>query len=329
MKIMILSEKEIRECVRLDRDVISAIEDGFTQLYREKALVPPIMQILVLEHSGEVDVKAAYIQGLDSFAVKIASGFHENHKMGLSNSSGMMLLISAETGHPKAVLLDNGYLTQVRTGAAGAIAARYLSREDATRAGVIGAGSQARYQMAALKLVRNIRTLRVYSLYPEDSRRYAEEMASRLEIEVIVADSAEEVVRHSDIVVTATPAKSPVIRADWLHPGLHITAMGADAPDKQELFPEVFARADLLACDRRSQCFRLGELHHPLAAGIIRENADIPELGAFTSGARSGRTQREQITICDLTGVGVQDTEIALLAYRRAADKGLGMSFES
>jgi len=129
--------------------------------------------------------------------------------------------------------------------------------------------------------------------------------------------------------VTATPAKTPVIRAEWLHPGLHITAMGADAPDKQELFPEAFAGADLLACDRRSQCFRPGEFHHPLAAGIIREDADIPEPGAFTSGARSGRTRRDQITICDLTGVGVQDTEIALLAYRRAVDKGLGISFES
>jgi ornithine cyclodeaminase/alanine dehydrogenase-like protein (mu-crystallin family) len=121
------------------------------------------------------------------------------------------------------------------------------------------------------------------------------------------------------------PSREPYLRAEWLHPGLHITAMGSDAEEKQELFPDVLTNVDLLACDRRSQCFRLGELHHGLEAGIISREDEIVELGELVSGRRPGRTGDQEITLCDLTGVGMQDTAIALLATRKAAERGLGL----
>jgi len=328
MKITVLNEAEIRQCVGLDEEAIAAIEEGFTRLARGQVTLPPILRVDIPEHKGEVDVKTAYVRGLDSFAIKIASGFFENYRLGLPSGSGMMVVISARTGFPQAVLLDNGYLTEVRTGAAGAVAARYLAREAIQTAGVIGAGSQARYQMLALKQVRDFGRLLVYSRTPERVQAYAAEMGPLLGVEVVVAKDAETVVRGSDIVVTTTPAHAPYLKAEWLHAGLHITAMGSDAEGKQELYPDVLGRADLLVCDSKAQCFRLGELHHGLEAGFISRDDEIVELGELTSGQRSGRRDDQQITVCDLTGVGVQDTAIALPAYRQAMERGLGLQIE-
>ncbi len=325
MEITILTESEIRSCVTLDREAISAVAEGFARLAAGEATLPPILRVDIPEHRGEVDVKTAYLHGLDRFAIKIASGFLDNYRLGLPTGSGMMVVVSALTGVPEALLLDNGYLTDVRTGAAGALAARHLARKDIETAGVIGSGTQARYQMAALKQVRDFRRLMVYGILPAQVEKYAAEMGSLLDVEVVRADDVEEVVCGSDVVVTCTPSREPYLRAEWLHPGLHITAMGSDAEEKQELFPEVLASVDLLACDRKPQCFRLGELHHGLEAGLISRDDQIVELGELVSGRRAGRASDQQITLCDLTGVGVQDTAIALLATRKAKERGLGL----
>jgi ectoine utilization protein EutC len=311
--------------VALAQEVISAVAEGFGRLAAGEAILPPILRVDIPEHRGEVDVKTAYLHGLDRFAIKIASGFLDNYRLGLPTGSGMMVVVSARTGVPEALLLDNAYLTDVRTGAAGALAARHLARKEIETAGVIGSGTQARYQMVALKQVRDFRRLMVYGILPAQVEEYVAEMGSLLGVEVIRAGDVEEVVRSSDVVVTCTPSREPYLRAEWLHPGLHITAMGSDAEEKQELFPEVLASVDLLACDRKSQCFRLGELHHGLEAGLISREDEIVELGELVSGRRPGRTSDQEITLCDLTGVGVQDTAIALLATRKAAERGLGL----
>jgi ectoine utilization protein EutC len=320
MKIIILTETEIRKCVSVDQETLAVIEDAFTRLADGKAMMPPIMRIDIPENNGEVDIKSAYLQGLDSFAVKMSSGFFDNYKLGLPSS---------KVGFPEALLLDNGYLTDVRTGAAGAIAAKYLAREQIQTVGVIGAGAQARYQIRALKLVRDFDKLLVYSKTPERVNQYVDEMTDEFGIKIVKMDNAESVVRGSDVVVTTTPAKEPYLRAEWLHPGLQITAMGSDAEVKQELHAEVLGQADIVVCDRKSQAFRLGELHHGLEAGIISEDDDIIELGEIAAGRSPGRQNDEQITIADLTGTGVQDTAIALLAYRKAREARSGMQIES
>ena len=179
MEITILTEKDLRQCVQMDDSALEAIADGFTQLANGNVSVPPIMRVDVPENHGEVDVKTAYIAGKDSFAIKIASGFHENRLKGLPTGSGMMVLISAKTGIPMSVLLDNGYLTEIRTGIAGAIAAKHLAREKIETAGVIGSGSQARYQMEALKLVRDYQRILVYGIIQEEVDLYVEEMTNR------------------------------------------------------------------------------------------------------------------------------------------------------
>lgn len=312
----IFTEEEIRQFVHINVEAISIVENGFTSLAQMKTTMPPIMRIDIPENNGEVDVKSAYIKGEDMFAIKISSGFFNNYQLGLPSGNGMMILINTKTGVPEAILLDNGYLTDVRTAAAGAIAAKYLSIKKVQTVGVIGAGSQAGYQLQALKEVRDYKQVIVYARSQQRVEQFVNEMSKKLNVEVIAATNAEELVRKSDIVITTTPSETPVIKSEWLHPGLHITAMGSDAEHKQELEAEVLARADRLVCDVKSQCFRLGELHHGLEKGFLTKESPITELGEITSGQTIGRENDEQITVCDLTGTGVQDTAIALYAFQ-------------
>lgn len=326
----IVTEGELHKIVKVDRDAVEAVEKGFSELDRGNATVPPIMMIPVPEKTGEVDVKSAYIKGIDRLAIKVASGFFENSKLNLPSASGQMLVLSAETGYLKAVLLDNGYLTQVRTGAAGALAAKYLAPKNAENAGVIGSGTQARFQMRGLSLMRSIKTIRMFSLDPEEVKdAYVKDMEAELGVKVIKAESAEEVVRESSVVVTTTPARKGYIKAEWLHPGLHVTAMGSDTEEKQELEAEVLARADILACDLKSQVFRLGETRSALEQKVLTEESPMVELGALVNGREKGRSSEEQISVCDLTGVGVQDTMIAIKACDLAEARDMGVHIET
>jgi ornithine cyclodeaminase len=328
LKVTILKENEIRECVGMTKEAVDAVALGFTRLVEGKVSLPPIIRVDVEANQGEVDIKTAYIEGLDHFAIKIASGFFGNPSIGLPYGSGMMVLMSAKTGFLEAVLLDNGYLTDLRTGIAGAIAAKYLTLDQITTAGVIGSGVQARYQIRGLRQVRDFQYLIVYGIIPDEVERYASEMKQELKVDVRISDNPEEVFRQAQFVVTTTPAREPYAKAAWLHPGMHITAMGADGEHKQELFADVLGKADRIVCDSKSQCFRLGELHHALKKGILSEDSEITELGELTAGSKTGRQNDQEITVCDLTGVGVQDTTIAVLTYQKAISRGLGTSFE-
>jgi ectoine utilization protein EutC len=327
--VLIFTEQELKEYVQLNPEAVKLVEDAFTKLSKNEASMPPIMRVDIEDQNGEVDVKTAYIKGKKMFAIKISSGFFNNYQLGLPTGNGMMVLISTQTGVPEAILLDNGYLTDVRTAAAGAVAAAYLSKNSIETVGVIGAGSQAKYQLRALNIVRNFNKVLVYARSLERAQKFAEEISAELGIEVTAVQSAEEVVRNSDTVITTTPAKEPIIKADWLHPGLHITAMGSDAEHKQELEPEVLAIADILVCDTQDQCARLGELHHALTAGVLTEESQVVELGDLTSLKAAGRVNDKQITVCDLTGTGVQDTAIALFAYQEMIKRNKGLKIEN
>ena len=327
--ITILTERELSDCVTLDADAVVCIEACFRALATEEVAMPPILRLDIPEHHGEIDVKTAYLPGVPSFAIKISPGFFDNPKLGLPSVNGLMLLFSARTGLVEAVLLDNGYLTNVRTAAAGAVAAKWLARPDARLAGVIGAGVQARLQLEALLLVRDVERAFVWARDPAKAQAFAETAGAELSLEIEVALSPEDLVRQSDIVVTTTPSATPLILAEWLQPGQHITAMGSDAEYKNELAPDVVSRADRYVCDRQSQCAVLGELHHAIAAGAVRSNTRFPELGQVIAGQEPGRTSDRQITVCDLTGTGAQDTAIATLADQWARARGVGTAFQT
>lgn len=327
-RMLIVTEADLRRSVTLDASVVDCVEQAFAALATKRVVMPPILRLDIAEHRGEVDVKTAYVPGLDGFAIKVSPGFFDNPKLGLPSLNGLMILFSAKTGLVQALLLDNGYLTAVRTAAAGAVAARHLARPDATSVAIFGAGEQARLQLAALKLVRPITRATVWARDPQRAATMAAEMAAQLVIDVAAAPDPQAACRGADIIVTTTPAERPILRADWIAPGQHITAMGSDADHKNEIDPRIVVRATYVA-DSVAQTRRLGELHHAVAAGLVPDDADLPELGQVIAGTRTGRADAQAITLCDLTGTGVQDTAIATLAYARVLAAGAGKTFET
>lgn len=328
-RMTILTEAELRRIVPLDRDAVACVEDAFLALATRPVAMPPILRLDIPEYRGEVDVKTAYVPGLDGFAIKISPGFFGNPALGLPSVNGLMVLLSSRTGLVEALLLDNGYLTDVRTAAAGAVAAKHLSRPDSAVAAIFGAGVQAALQLEALTLVRPIREARLWARQPDRAAATADRLSERLGIPVRAVNDGLTAVAGADIVVTTTPADRPILMADWLEPGQHVTAMGSDAEHKNELDPAVISRADLYVADRLTQTRRLGELHHAIAAGTVAADREFPELGAVIAGQIAGRPSTDAVTVCDLTGTGVQDTAIATLARSRSLAAGAGTVFDT
>ncbi|MGX5828884.1 cyclodeaminase [Mesorhizobium sp. 43Arga] len=328
-RMMILTEAELRKIVTLDLDAVACVENAFRSLATLPVAMPPILRLDIPEHRGEVDVKSAYVPGIDGFAVKISSGFFDNPKLGLPSGGGMMVLLSAKTGVVEALLLDNGYLTDVRTAAAGAVAAKHLSREDSTVAAIFGAGLQAGLQLEALRLVRPIAEARIWARDAAKAEATAARLRERLGITVRAEPDAADAVAGADIIVTTTPSAEPLIKAGFVAAGQHITAMGSDAEHKNEIAPAILRMADLYVADSARQTRRLGELHHAISAGVMAAEEEVTELGQIIAGERHGRRSASDITIADLTGTGVQDTAIATLARDRARAANAGTIFES
>ncbi|GLK71447.1 ectoine utilization protein EutC [Ancylobacter dichloromethanicus] len=327
-QMLVLTETDLRPAIGLDASTVDCVEAAFAALATKPVAMPPILRLDIPEHRGEVDVKTAYVPGLDGFAIKVSPGFFDNPALGLPSLNGLMILFSTRTGLVEALLLDNGYLTDIRTAAAGAVAARHLSRPESGVAAILGAGMQARLQLEALKLVRPIRQARIWARDAARSEAAARDLSRHLGIEVTAAFEAEDAVRGADIVVTTTPAERPILNAGWLEPGQHVTAMGADSEHKNEIDPKAFARATYIA-DRLSQTRRLGELHHAIRAGLIAADATFAELGEVIAGTAPGRTRADEITLADLTGTGVQDTAIANLAFARASSARAGRAIDT
>lgn len=328
-EIKILTESDLRSLVPLDIAAVDCVEQAFASLAGGKVEMPPIMTLMVPDHNGEVCVKTAYVPGIESFAIKMSPGFFDNPKLGLPSTSGMMVLFSSQTGMLEALLLDNGYLTDVRTAAAGAVAARHLARDDATRVCIIGAGVQARLQFQALTLVRPMTHAVIWARDPAKAKAVATELGEELGIEVSASTDIATAVSGADIVVTTTPADYPLIMSDWLRAGQHITAMGSDQEYKVELHPDCLARATVYVPDSLAQCAVKGELRTALDAGKFTDEKVFSELGEIVIGQASGRESDTDITIADLTGTGVQDTAIATLARKRADSAGAGAIIES
>lgn len=324
--VILLGEAQLRELVPLDLAAIDQVEAAFVALATEAVAMPPILRLDMPAQRGEVDVKTAWLPRFDSFAIKVSPGFFDNPSLGLPSLNGLMLVLSAKTGLTEAVLLDNGYLTAVRTAAAGAVAARALANASTPHVAILGAGEQARLQLKALTLVRRIERVSVWARRPEEAERFAADVRARFDLRCDVAADPHRALADADLAVTTTPSTTPLIEAADLHPGLHITAMGSDAEHKNEIAPAALAVAHYIA-DRVQQTRVLGELHHAIEAGTVRADASFAELGQVIAGQQPGRTGDADITLCDLTGTGAQDTAIATFALARARAANAGAVF--
>ena len=311
--IRIVTEAELRGVLGLDLGTVDMFESAFAALAGDGIVLPPILSMDPPLWNGAVDVKSACLPGCDGVAIRVSPGLFDMTIRGVPSLDGHMMLVSAQTGLVQAVFADNGYLTAIRAAAAGAVAARHLARSEVETAGVIGAGVQARLQIRAAYLARPFKRLLVWGRDPASAAACAADLGGMLDIEVAVTTSVGDVVRESQFVVTTTPSRIPLVRAEWLHPGLHITAIGSDQSGKVEIAPEALDSADLYVCDRVERCAVAGELEAARAAGFLSDSTP-PELGAIVTGVHPGRADDHAITICDLTGTGAQDTAIAMHA---------------
>ncbi len=327
--IKLLTEAELRKIIHLDLAAVDCVERAFASLALGGVVMPPILSMAIPDYNGEVDVKTAYVPGVESFAIKMSPGFFDNPKFGLPSTSGLMILFSARTGMVEALLLDNGYLTDIRTAAAGAVAAKHLAPENARTACILGAGMQAKLQLQALCLVRPIERVSYWARDIAKAEATAREMAQLLGIEANPTARLEEAVAEADVIVTTTPSAEPLIKARWLRAGQHVTAMGSDQHYKNELEPACLDLADLYVPDRQSQTELLGELHHAISTGFVSGDTRFDELGDIVAGKAVGRKRPEDLTICDLTGTGVQDTAIATFARQQAETAGAGTQFDT
>ena len=303
---------EIKKALK-DLDVLPLIEAGFVAYSEGRAVVPPVGELILDE--GETHIKYGFIRGEPWYVIKIASGFYKNPEHGLPSGDGMMLLFSQATGQPVATLLDHGHLTDVRTAAAGAIGARYLAPSRVERIGVAGAGVQARLQVQHLKPITDCRSVLSWGRTDEELEAYRRDMEAE-GFDVAVTRDPAELGASCNLIVTTTPATEPLLRGEDIRLGTHISAIGSDAPHKQELDPAILSRASLVVADSRAQCRERGEIARALDAGAISPD-QVSELGDVIAGRVPRRTSDDQITVFDSTGVAVQDIQIASAVARR------------
>ncbi len=289
-------------------EVIAAVEAAFAAYSRGEAVVPPPGELLFEEPPGDCHIKFGYLKSDDTFTVKISTGFWENPACGLPSSNGVVLVFSRNTGELRSILQDEGWLTDIRTAAAGAVAARYLAPPNITCIGILGAGTQARLQLDYLRHVTTCRRVRLWARSIERARAV---QVQGFEIEVV--SSIAELASSCQLIVTTTASREPLLHAHHLLPGTHVTSVGADGGGKQELSPDIFARAAIRAVDSRQQCALNGDASAALRQGLVRLE-DLVELGQIVVNPSSYQRRPEDITLVDLTGVAVQDIAVANLA---------------
>jgi ornithine cyclodeaminase len=289
-------------------DLMSEIETGFVAYSQGRAVVPPVGELVMRDPPGDVHIKYGYITGDDYYVIKIASGFYENYKLELPSGNGLMLVFKQRTGELEAALLDEAYLTDVRTAVAGAIAAKYLAPANVERIGIVGTGMQARLQLEYLAPITKCRDVLVWGRSQDKLAAYASDMTAK-GFEVETTADAGTIMSTCNLIVTTTPATEPILSGQ-ARPGTHITAIGSDTPDKQELDAEILRQADLVVADSIPQCIERGEIHQAIKSESVSE-ADLVELGSIIAGDAAGRASDEQITVADLTGVAVQDIQIS------------------
>lgn len=293
-------------------NLMDEIEKGFVAYSRGNSVVPPVGELVFEDPPGEVHIKYGYLKNDDYYVIKIASGFFENPKQGLPSSNGMMLMFSQKTGALIATLLDEAYLTDVRTAVAGAITAKYLAPKEVARIGIIGTGVQARLQLEHLLPVTDCREVLVWGRDQGKLDTCATDMTA-LGFAVATTLDAADVQASCNLIVTTTAARTPILTGD-LQPGTHVTAMGSDTPDKQEVDAGILERADLVIADSIPQCLERGEIAQALKTNAISES-EIVELGSIIAGDADGRTSEDQVTVADLTGVAVQDIQISKAVF--------------
>jgi ornithine cyclodeaminase len=320
----VLKLDEIKPLIDIPQ-LILEIEAGFVLYSEGRVNVPPVGFLHFDEPPGDVHIKYGFVSRDEYYVLKMASGFYNNPELGLPIGDGLILVFSQKTGEPKLILLDKCWLTDMRTAAAGAVAAKHLAAKNIHHIGIVGTGVQARLQLEILRDVVDCKSCFIWGRDSTQVQIMIEDLRARDSIqawglEIKATKDLDDLVSQCNLIVTATSARSPLIRADQVQKGTHITAMGADDHGKQELEAELLAKADLVVADSVSQCVDHGECFYAVQERQIEESF-ILELGHVIKNPAIGRTSEDQITVADLTGVAIQDIQIAKMIDRALREK--------
>ena len=313
----ILTLDEIKSQIDVP-NMIQAIEDGFVLYSEGKVVVPPVGFLNFKEPPGDVHIKYGYVKNDDVYVLKVASGFYDNEKLGVPFADGVILVFSQKTGHLELILHDECWLTDMRTAAAGAVAARHLAPRNVSCIGIVGTGGQARMQ---LELLKDIVDCQQCVVWGRDVGKVEKTISDLREnptiqdwgLQIEAAGSVDELASKCNLIVTTTSAKEALVLADHVQEGTHITAMGSDDHGKQELEAALLGKADLVVADSISQCVDHGECFHAVKDGSVDEES-ILELGNVIKEPMLGRSNDKEITVADLTGIAIQDIQIAKMA---------------
>ncbi|MFB0543560.1 MAG: ornithine cyclodeaminase family protein [Candidatus Bathyarchaeia archaeon] len=318
-----LTQKDVESVLDM-KGAIEAVEDGFREMGLGRVEMPARVYLHFEEYNGVLIAMPAYIMGLDAAGLKVVTVHPGNpERYGLPAVIATIILNDPKNGKPLAIM-DGTYITALRTGAAGACGAKYLSRRDSKVVGIIGLGVQGRSQLMGLCEVRDIEKAKVFDLLPAARSKYVEEMGGRLGIDIEAVDSYEEAVRGVDIVVTCTPSPKPFLKGEWVEEGVHISAIGADTVAKRELDSSVVKKVDKLVVDFIDQALIVGDLAVPVSEGAIRREDIYAELGEIVAGKKRGREREEEITLFKATGLAIQDVGTAFKVYNLAKERGVG-----
>jgi alanine dehydrogenase len=323
-ELRLLSGGDLSKMLTLD-DVIPAIESAYVAASQQQAQLYPVVRE-ALASGGVFGIKSGYWPEQESLGLKVAGYWPQNRAKGLDNHQAMVVLVEPATGVPRAIM-DGNLITAIRTSAAGAIGLRYLARPEAQTTLIVGTGVQAEAQARALDWWQRGIEVSVFEPLDTDGQPMAKAFCDRLGdhgIPCQPAGSLERAVRGSDVIVTTTPAREPVLRREWLTPGVHINAMGADTAGKQE-HQIATLRDSLVLVDNWAQASRLGECQHAVAAGLFTDQQHPRSIGEVIAGTSPGRTNDAQLTLFDATGLALQDLAAAELAAKTAEERGAGI----
>lgn len=319
MEILYLNESDVKELLDM-KGALRVVREAFREHGMGRVQMPAKSYLYFKTHNGDLRTMPAYLETADIAGVKIVNAHPDNPARGLPAVMAILVLNSAETGAPLAVM-DGTYLTDMRTGAAGGVAADYLARRDAAVAGIVGAGRQARTQLCAICEVRSIETVKIIDRSAAICNRFRDDM-EKLGCDIMIMDSIQQAC-GCDILVTATPVRSPIVADDWVRDGTHINAIGADATGKQELDPMILKRSRIVI-DDYAQAIHSGEINVPLERGIITVDDIYGTLGEIVAGIKPGRIDDNEITVFDSTGLAIQDISTANHVYQQAIERGIG-----
>lgn len=309
----IITEKEVKTIIPAKKiqKVIEAVESGFIDYAKGNIQMPPKQYLDFKEYQGDLRIMPCYSSVLKLAGTKIVNVHPQNPKKGLPTIMAVVVLNDARDGKPLA-LIEAAWITGIRTGAAGAVAAKYLARENSQTLGVVGAGQQAFFQIAAITKVRKIKKILVYDIEEKNIDKLSENLKD-LNIEIKKATLLE--AAQTDILATTTPSRTPIIKNEWILPGTHINAIGADAKGKEELDHEILKRSKIVI-DNWVQASHSGEINVPLKKNFIKKENIYSELGDIVAGKKAGRQNEKEITIFDSTGLAFQDLYAANLVWK-------------